>query len=154
MKSALLTICIGLSLTALTCITVGFIFGNSEHCLKVLINLKYSLRIGLSAYIKSNISSFTDTLTTSVDKYKEHTKYQCSQNGHVATFEEEAEKQFEYIHNKEPYISKTFSYPWKHNKDEFSRAMKRLQKKAATTRHVLMCLLRSNAYMMVFASSN
>ena len=66
-------------------------------------------------------------------EHKKHTGYQCNHNAETLSFEEEVEKQIEYIQNKQPNISKTFCYPWKHNKETFIRAMKELQHKVAIT---------------------
>ena len=126
-KSRKLTICAGLPLAVFVYITFGYLLIYIKQHGKLLVEPEYILGSRFSGY-KSN-----DTYTFGGVKYKNHKDYQCNHNAEILSFEEEAEKQFEYIHNKQPNISKTFSYPWKHNKEQVNRAMKELQHKAAIT---------------------
>ena len=114
-------------LAMLVYITFGYLRIYKKQHAKLLVQPEYIPGSRFSGY-KSN-----DTHTFLGVKYKNHKDYQFNHNVKILSFEEEAEKQFEYIHNKQPNISKTFCYPWKHNKEKFNRAMKELQHKAAIT---------------------
>ena len=126
-KSRKLTICAGLPLAGLVYITFGYLLIYVKQHANLFVQTEYILGSRFSGYNSNDTHTFWR-----VD-YKKHTDYPCSHNVEILSFEEEVEKQFEYIHNKQPNISKPFCYPWKHNKEMFNRAMKELQHKAAIT---------------------
>ena len=120
-----LTICAGLPLAGLVHITIGYLLIYVKQHANLFVQTEYILGSRFSGYNSNETHTFVEA------GYKQHRDYPCSHNVEILSFEEKVEKQFEYIHNKQPNISKTFCYPGKYNKETFNRAMKELQHKGA-----------------------